>query len=102
MKELLSNPALDELYAIRRVFVNQYSAHLRVKDQLGSVGVNYYANKVQAMDVAIAAFIEVHKVPDEHIEHSLAGFAKHGYNAVKEALGIPHEANSNGTDKSKP
>ena len=103
---LLSNPTLDQAYAIRRVFVNMYLSSQRMQD---SFGMNYYHDKVTAMDQLIGAFIVTEDVPEEHIEQGLpqiqpAKFAPateplpsflrmpaedRGYNAVKEALDAP-------------
>lgn len=63
--ELLSNPTLDELYSIRRVLVGRYVSSATVGD---NYGMGHYKRKVDAMDMAIAAFIIAHDVPVEMTE----------------------------------
>lgn len=65
--ELLSNPVLDELYAIRRILVSMYRAHARLTN-LDPWKLTYYALKVRALDKAISAFIQIEQVPDDHQE----------------------------------
>jgi len=73
MTVLLSNPTLDSLYAIRRIFVGRYNASHKINDLFG---MGYYEDKVKALDEAIVAFIEVNKVDPSHVEQSMAERAR--------------------------
>lgn len=78
MTVLLSDPILDELYNIRRVLIGRHNAVLKIKDE---VGIRHYESKVNAMDAAIVAYIDVNKIAPELVEQTMAVRAK-------EALGI--------------
>lgn len=80
MTALLSNPVLDELYSIRRVFVGRYVSVSKIKD---GPGMEYYLRKVDALDDAIASFIEVNKVPVEHVEQSIQERARQSLGMVR-------------------
>lgn len=67
MTALLSDPILDELYSIRRIMVSMHVAHSGARP-VDPWKLTYYATKVQALDHAIAAYIEVNNVPNEHQE----------------------------------
>lgn len=64
---MLSNPDLDELYAIRRILLSMYRAHARMMN-LDPWKLTYYALKIKALDKAIAAYIDVAQVPASHQE----------------------------------
>lgn len=64
---MLSNPQLDELYAIRRILVGMYRSHSETL-RPDPWRLHYYSSKVDAMDAAIAAFIERNNVPAAHQE----------------------------------
>ena len=68
MANILSNPDLDELYSIRRILVGRCNASQKISD---AFAVEYYTRKVNAMDKAIAAFIEAENVPPEHVEQRI-------------------------------
>ena len=65
---LLSNPILDQLYNIRRILVGQFNVHHKLKQEYE---MNYYEEKVKALDEAIASYIEQHTIAPEHVEQTM-------------------------------
>lgn len=65
---LLSDPMLDELYAIRRILVGQHNVKHKQGDNFA---ILYYRKKVEALDAAIKAYIESNSIPVEFQEAEL-------------------------------